>query len=231
MINFFGINSDLTPLSFDTKTLIEDNVFQYNFKNNHNAKKWFAFNSFRKISPLTDGSLIKTNLKIDSSLIINEPAPYYTLKKKACSIKFAFLMENKFSEKEYLSLFQDGEKEIDKQKEIYSISNDSLNSLFKEDYNIQDVLKKRYNKLIKTFETINLHPAYYSFFPLSISNKNAFFQEMKKKNIFLPNFWPKSSQNNNLYTNLVVIPLFYNYSDSEFNYILKQISIFLEHDK
>lgn len=230
VINYFGFVSDLTSICLENKTLIEDNVFLYNFENFHNASKWFAFNSFRKISPLTDGSLIKTNLEIDFSLIINSSAPYSKLKQKACEIKYQFLSKDKFSEEEYLTLFNAGENKIDAQIDMYSISPEALNLLFKEDFNNQVVLKSRYNQLQQLTKSNKKEPLYFSFFTFNVKNKQSLLSELRNKKIFLPNFWPETTQNSELYTNLVAIPLFYNYTSSEFNFILNTLSLFLEND-
>ena len=50
LINYFGIIHDLTDLEIDDKIICEDNVFFFDFDNFHKAKKWYAFNSYRKIS-------------------------------------------------------------------------------------------------------------------------------------------------------------------------------------
>lgn len=226
VINYFGQIQNLEAINLEDKILIEDNVFLYHFENNHNAKKWIGFNSFRKISPLTDGSLIKTNLHIESPLIKNQHAAFSDSKKEACVLKYEFLSNNKFSEAEYLELFEKAEKQIDEQTDIFTISSESLNLLFNEDFNQQEVLKKRYFELEKITNTKFKTPSYFSFFPFEIANKATFLKEMRSKNIFLPNFWPQTSQNNNLYTNLVVIPLFYNYSDEQFEYIKNELRIF-----
>ena len=44
---------------------------------------------------------------------------------------------------------------------------------------------------------------------------------MRKHQVYLPYFWQKTSQNNEMYNKLVAIPLFSNYSDAEFNFIYK----------
>lgn len=230
VINYFGFVMDLSSIQLENKILIEDNVFLYEFENHHKAKNWFAFNSFRKISPLTDGSLVKTNLKIDSTYIKNSPAPFAQLKKKACKIKHEFLSKDKFSESDYLELFNAGENEIDKQKEVHTISPESLNLLFNKDFNDQIILKDRFEQLQKITNSKNKLPIYYSFFTFSTHNKIALLKEMRKNYIYLPNFWPETSQKSKLYTNLVAIPLFFNYTTSDFNTILNTLSIFLEND-
>tara|TARA_B110000240_G_scaffold68612_1_gene78145 strand:+ start:2917 stop:3867 length:951 start_codon:yes stop_codon:yes gene_type:complete len=228
IISYFGNIPDLSFVDLNNKILVEDNVFLYNFKNYQNSKNWYAFNSYRKISPLTDGSLIKTNLSISSSEVNNTEAPYTTFKREACKNKYIFISENKSSEIEYLNLFNKGEEEINNQDEIYCISPQSLNLMFQGDYNNQKILKRRFVELQDLTKKKSKLPFYFSFFTFVLSNKKEFLEFMRKNNIFLPNFWPETTQKNNLYNNLVVIPLFYN--DIEFSYVKKILGSFLDND-
>ena len=88
VINYFGSITELENINLTHKILLEDNVFSINFSNNHKAKKWYAFNSFRKITSLTDGSLIKTNLPINDS---NIKQHMLTIKLKHLSLNTTFL--------------------------------------------------------------------------------------------------------------------------------------------
>lgn len=222
VINYFGIIHDLSKLNLKNKTLIEDNVFSYYFFNNQKSQNWFGFNSFRKISPLTDGSLIKTNLDINGQ-INPKQSPFSKIKKTACEIKYEFLTEQHHSEPAYLELFNKGEELINEQKEIFSISANALSLLFNEDFNNQTKLKERYFKLQAIVHSKIEVPNYFSFYPLTINNKLDFIKKLRSKNIFLPDFWPQTTQNNYLYTNLVVFPLFNNYTDEQFDYMLENI--------
>jgi len=221
VINYFGSITSLKKINLDDKILIEDNVFSIQFKNYHNAKKWFAFNSYRKITALTDGSLIKTNININSQLILNSPAPYTKVKTEACNIKHLYLTKHKFTEKEYLDAFNKGEELINAQNKIYTISPNSLFLLHKIKKN--NIEKKRFNKLKHKIGFSKSKPKYYSFFTFNIENKDKFISEMRNHNIFLPHFWQKTSANNVLYNELIAIPLFSNYSDKEFMRIFNTI--------
>jgi len=228
IINYFGEYINLDKLNLENKILVEDNVFLYEFENHSQAKNWFAFNSYRKISSLADGSLVKTNLVVNSLLINKEEAKFVSVKNTAKKIKHEFVHEKQHTEKAYLNLFVEGELLIDRQKEIYSISSKSLNLLFS---NVQEqrLLNKRFNKLKNVVgENKSMkYPVYYSFFVFSTNNKKSFMSLMRDNNIFLPNFWPKTSQDNILYDNLISIPLFNNYNESEFDIMLKFIKKFL----
>tara|TARA_B110000238_G_scaffold78749_1_gene86697 strand:+ start:1179 stop:2129 length:951 start_codon:yes stop_codon:yes gene_type:complete len=228
VINYFGKISDLSSIDLSNKILVEDNVFLYNFENYQNSENWYAFNSYRKFSPLTDGSLIKTNLRINPSEINNIQAPFSSIKRDACKKKYAFISENKSSEIEFLQLFNSGEKEINNQNDIYCISPQSLNLIFKGDFNNQEILKSRFVELQDLTQKESELPSYFSFFSFVLRNKKGFLEFMKRNNIFLPNFWPETTQKNDLYTNLVVIPLFYN--DIEFKYVKEMLKTFLDNN-
>ena len=228
VINYFGKISDLSSIDLSNKILVEDNVFLYNFENYQNSENWYAFNSYRKFSPLTDGSLIKTNLRINPSEINNIQAPFSSIKRDACKKKYAFISENKSSEIEFLQLFNSGEKEINNQNDIYCISPQSLNLIFKGDFNNQEILKSRFVELQDLTQKESALPSYFSFFSFVLRNKKGFLEFMKRNNIFLPNFWPETTQKNDLYTNLVVIPLFYN--DIEFKYVKEMLKTFLDNN-
>ena len=228
VINYFGKISDLSSIDLSNKILVEDNVFLYNFENYQNSENWYAFNSYRKFSPLTDGSLIKTNLRINPSEINNIQAPFSSIKRDACKKKYAFISDNKSSEIEFLQLFNSGEKEINNQNDIYCISPQSLNLIFKGDFNNQEILKSRFVELQDLTQKESELPSYFSFFSFVLRNKKGFLEFMKRNNIFLPNFWPETTQKNDLYTNLVVIPLFYN--DIEFKYVKEMLKTFLDNN-
>tara|TARA_B110001452_G_scaffold106867_1_gene88534 strand:- start:1431 stop:2381 length:951 start_codon:yes stop_codon:yes gene_type:complete len=225
VINYFGKISDLSSIDLSNKILVEDNVFLYNFENYQNSENWYAFNSYRKFSPLTDGSLIKTNLRINPSEINDIQAPFSSIKRDACKKKYAFISENKSSEIEFLQLFNSGEKEINNQNDIYCISPQSLNLIFKGDFNNQEILKSRFVELQDLTKKESELPSYFSFFSFVLRNKKGFLEFMKRNNIFLPNFWPETTQKNDLYNNLIVIPLFYD--DIEFKYVKEVLKTFL----
>jgi len=225
VINYFGVIQDLKSLDLSTKILLEDNVFFENFTNHTDAKQWFAFNSFRKISELADGSLIKTNIPIDNTLILQNEASFSKIKYEAKNIKYKFISENKFSEEEYLEKFDLAESTLNHQVTINKMSNISIYKLQLLDKSTQKMLKKRYDKLLSLFGqyTINNRPTYYSFFILKIKNRDIVRKELMKKGIFLPIHWPKSTQENKLYKELISVPLFLVYNDIEFEYLVNAI--------
>ena len=145
VINYFGQYIDLDNIDLDNKILLEDNVFFYDFKNRHNAKQWYAFNSYRKISKLADGSIVKTNLTIDEKKILKEEASFSHEKYRAKAIKYSYINKDKFNEEKYLVKFSNAEKLLDNQRDIYSISSKSLYLLSSCPIN-KDMRKERFIK-------------------------------------------------------------------------------------
>ena len=230
LINYFGIIQNIESLNLSEKIIIEDNVFSFDFKNNGNYKQWYGFNSFRKISSLSDGSLIKTNLSIDATLIVNKEADFVKTKDEAKHLKYQFIFDKLGDEQTYLTKFKKAENLLDEQNSIYSISNKSLYKLTNINQQVeQEVLKKRYQILSKFFDSysLKLEQKEYSFFILKLEKRDELRKLLINKNIFLPIHWPQSSQENNLYSKLISIPLFSNYSDKEFKYMIGSIKEFL----
>jgi hypothetical protein len=231
IINYFGIQQKLEDINIKNKIIVEDNVFFSNFYNNNNYKLWYGFNSFRKVTNLSDGSMIKTNLEIDKSLILNQEAPFAKEKESAKVIKYEYIYNNKFDEQKYIGKLKEAESSINKQYKIYMMSNKSLYKLgYSNLFSNQSILKHRFNKLKVVFSrnSLELNIIEYSFFILKIKNRDLLKKELAQKDIYLPVHWPKSSQNNILYEELISIPLFSNYTDDEFNYLIQCVKELLD---
>jgi len=222
IINYFGILQNVS-LDLDTKIVIEDNVFFDKFEN-RGFKNWFGFNSYRKISELADGSLIKTNL--DIILNKNNSNKFSNFKYQAKDKKFDFIYKKEGNEEEYLNIFNKGEKYLDESKSIGNISDKSIYLLSLFDYKkSQTIRKKRYDILYKAFGKfcINKNPKKYSFFVIKIKDRDIFRKKLFKKQIFLPIHWPKPNIDNVLYDEIISIPLFENYNDEDFEYLVNSI--------
>jgi len=228
LINYFGMTHALEGVDTSSKIIIEDNVFFTDFNNIRKYKFWYGFNSFRKISILSDGSLVKTNLKIDDSRMLPNEAPYAKEKSISKNIKYNYLHNELGTEFDYISRFEKAEKMLNKQKSIFSISNKALFSLFKMSHN-NDLEKKRYFELKKKFcmYSFDYDINHYSFFLLKLQNRDEFRQYLMGKEIYLPIHWPETSQKNNLYDEIISVPLFAHYNDEEFRYMIEVIEEFL----
>jgi len=225
-INYFGVNQNIDKHFLKDKIIVEDNVFFYNFEN-RDFENWFSFNSYRKITNLADGSLIKTNLDIKNELI-EDNSVFSNYKYQAKNLKYDYIFKDKGNERNYLKLFEKGEELLNNQDFIGKISNESiyLLSLY-EHTKIQRIRKERFEKLYDLFSNfcLNKNPEEYSFFVMKIDNRDTIRKKLFEYKIFLPIHWPKIT-NNVLYDKIISIPLFENYTDKEFEYmvdILKKV--------
>ena len=226
IINYFGKPAKVESSLLDNKIVIEDNVFFFNFDNNLNYKNWFAFNSFRKISKLSSGSMVKTNLKINTELIKASDAPFHHLKNIAKNIKYEYVNNNLNTEKDYLEKFNEAEKSIDIQSDIFTMNSENISLILELNIDTeQEIRKKRFEELLKLFsnQCINKESQYYSYFVISIDNRDSLRKQLMSDNIFLPVHWPESTMHNELYSNVISIPLFETYTYFEFNYIVDKI--------
>ncbi|VAW63372.1 hypothetical protein MNBD_GAMMA11-1566 [hydrothermal vent metagenome] len=225
LINYFGVVHDIRALNINNKIIIEDNVFFSNFKNTEQYEKWFSFNSFRKISSLADGSMVKTSLPV-SECVKNSEARFVKLKEKAKINKYKYLNSGVGSERDYLRLFDEGEVMLDQQSEVYKMSDASLyRLLYIDKTNNQHVLKQRFDLMRQTFEKFDFgkNPDYYSFFPMRVKNRDALRSAMKKHGVFLPVHWSCATIKNRLYEEIISIPLFTIYEDNEFMYLVEKL--------
>lgn len=195
IINYFGENHDISNIVDANKIVIEDNVFSPQFLNHQNYPNWVGFNSFRKISPLADGSIIKSSFPLSSNLIKKNPSAFPKIKYTAKDMKYRFLNNNQFSEKQYLDLFKLAESKLDKQTTINNISSYSLFRLFdfmsgiEKEYSVR---KNNFNVLDKHLndKAIKINTIYPSFYILSVKKRNKLRKYLFTKNIFCPVHWP-----------------------------------------
>lgn len=232
IIDYFGTpHKNLKKIANKDKILIVDGVFSFNPVYSYDFKKWFLFNSFRKTTPLADGSIIKTNLSLKESNIRKKDAPFTKSKYDAKSIKYNYLLKNKGEESEYLELFGRGESLIDRQKDIFTISKQSNYHLieFAKSYSLE--CKKRelnYKFLKKLFKEYILKRTIndYSYIILYLEDRDELRKYLFSKNIFLPVFWPFFGIRNRLYDKIIAIPLFSKYSEDDYIRIKREIDNF-----
>ncbi len=230
-INYFGQLNKIKHLNIDNKIIIEDNVFFYNFENMNNFKYWFAFNSFRKVTSFADGSLVKTNLDIDDTQIKQRAASFVYSKYQAKFLKYNYLNNLVGDEKDYIQLFEEGEKLLNEQKDILHMSNFSIFQMMNYNQeNEQLISKVHYELLHKEFSKYCLNQAvnFYSYFVMKLPKRDLLRKYLFSKNIFLPIHWPKSINDNCLYNEIISIPLFSQYTTYDINYVVNSIKEFYE---
>lgn len=231
ILNYFGMPLSI-PTEFENKIIIEDNVFFVDFQNKHQYKNWFAFNSYRKVTTIADGSLIKTNLTLNDYRTIG-PSPFSTLKYEAKETKHRFLTHQIDDETTYLSKFESAEACLDSQKEIFHISDKSLGQLntLVISYQEEKALREyNYNYIRRELNeyTINLESDFYSYAIIISEERDKLRTFLFSKRIFLPIHWPNSKGNNILHEQILSVPLFY--TQEETVYLVQSIKEYYENN-
>jgi hypothetical protein len=149
-INYFGQRHDLKNIPSD-KLLVEDCAFLPVLSKPEFLQNWISFNSFRKISNAPDGSVVRSTIPIDKNLKSNDPAAFSALKAKAGKIKSEFINEGLCQEKDYLELFEKGEKAIDLQSDIYSISESAALRIL----DLMETLESEKNARMKNYKALD----------------------------------------------------------------------------
>ena len=232
IINYFGENRDISNIVDKNKIVIEDNVFSPLFLNHHNYPNWVGFNSFRKISPLADGSIIKSSFPLSGNLIKKNPSTFPKIKYTAKDMKYHFLNNNQFSEKQYLNLFKLAESKLDEQTTINNISPYSLFRLFdfmsgiEKEYSVRE---NNFNVLDKYLndKAIKINTIYPSFYILSVERRNELRKYLFTKNIFCPVHWPPiKGVSNQLNDTFLSIPVDSRYNKKDMKKIASYVNKF-----
>jgi len=232
VINYFGQQSDLSSLQESSAWILEDNVFLPIVENRYNLKNWIGFNSFRKISSLADGSIIRATCKLKDRQINKSEACFATLKYEAKKIKYEYFHSDSHSEQEYLKLFAEAEQLIDDQREIFSISNASLFNLLDFYLNIDREYQTRNNncKVLDEYLApwrVNKRAKHPSLYAVSLENRDNLRQYLFKHNIFLPVHWPKiAGITNLLYDKIISIPMDSRYGEDDMRNVVSLIRRF-----
>ena len=229
IINYFGMNHEINNIVEPNKIVIEDNVFFPIFTNRQDYPNWVGFNSFRKISPLADGSLIKSTFPLSNNLIRNTTSEFSKNKYIAKDIKYKFLKYNKYSEAEYLNIFEYAENILDEQVTINNISTYSMFRLFDFMSGIEKEYNLRQNNIYILNEYLNdmaikVNTKYHSFFIISVERRNELREYLHSKNIFCPVHWPDmNGVSNKISATLLSIPVDSRYDEKD----MKNIALYI----
>lgn len=233
VIDYFG-NRDNYLLKIDNKNLfiIEDACFLPILEKPENIKNWISFNSFRKISYIADGSIMKSTVKLDEKLIVNKEAPFVRLKYSGKNIKYEYIHKNLFSEDSYLEISEEAKQLINAQKEIFSVSKISLFNIFNFYKNMDIENKTRATNYMVLEEYLNrssikIDPVFYSFFVLLVEKRDELRDRLFKEKVFLPVHWPKTIESGNtLYDKIISIPVDSRYTIDDMKAIAEIINKF-----
>ncbi len=234
LINYFGkTNAEYFQYIAGDQIVVEDMVFQPSVTKPPALKNWIGFNSFRKISAIADGSLIRSTIPLDLTLISSDESPAVELCYKGKYAKYNFIKGSTFlSERDYLQYFEEAERKLDNQRQIYSMSHKSLFKLF--DYLVnytveEDIREKNYLELLDQLSeySINNEAKRKQLFVMSVENRDDLKKYLAEKGIYLPIHWPNTYDiKNPLYDRVISIPVDSRYSTQDMKRIAKVLKDF-----
>jgi hypothetical protein len=235
VIDYFGARQQYRSLVGADQWVIEDAVFLPWIEPPDGVANWIGFTSFRKISPLADGSLVRSTIPLAGELLERTPAPFAAAKYQAKRTKHEFLQEGRYSEKgeeQYLAQFAAAEDMADRQAGIYPISGESLFNLlaFHRDlageYGIRArnfrFLEERLGRL-----GVPLEPEYPCLYVLDVGRRDELREYLRARRIFLPVHWPRpEALENPLYDRIISIPVDSRYGEEDLQRVVAAIEEF-----
>jgi hypothetical protein len=234
VIDYFGKPADVDPGRIPRGTIIiQDGVFQPAPVAGAHPENWIWFNSFRKISPLSDGSALVSTLALDAADIRPGPAPFAGVKRRAKSAKGRYLDEGVGSEDGYLELFQEGERLLDAQTEVHAISPHSLSALLRFQQTLADETKVRqrnYDLLASHLGefAVELDRGFKTLYVMSVDRRDALRQHLARHRVYLPVHWPDPyGLKNPLSERILSIPVDSRYGEPELMYVVSRMREFL----
>ena len=229
-INYFGAVYDWARvLPSPEIILIEDNVFLGCFEKNDNVDTWIGFNSFRKIMPVADGSIILSTIPLAHDRIHPETPMFSKVKYQGKRLKQAYLSSGQGGEEDYLNLLQKGERLLEAQIDIHRMSDHSTWILIEQGCRMSESLaarRKNYELLSRMLGdyAIDICPRFPSFIPLLVPDRDGLRRHLKSQSIFLPVHWPPpDGVRNDIYDSIISVPVDDRYDPSDMAHIATAI--------
>jgi hypothetical protein len=232
VIDYFGARSRYRALVRDDQWVLEDAVFLPVLEAPAQASNWVGFNSYRKISPLADGSLVRSTVKLAATVGAGAEAPFAAMKYEAKRMKFECLLGNGGTEQQYLALFEQAEQTVDRQKEIYPISGRSLFALLE----FQRGLAAEYRIRARNFRYLDaqlrdlrapVRPAYPCLYVLAVDRRDELRSHLREQRIFLPAHWPRpDGPDNPLYDRIISVPVDSRYGEEDLQRVARAVTAF-----
>jgi len=214
VIDYFGRNSSWnTEWDISDFIWIADCCFLPEIKKPQNVKNWIGFNSLRKISSATDGSIIKSTIRIP---------PYNCL----------YCWHAPFSDLKVKGELRAGEEALTKQIPTYSMSKHGIFAAFDFYRNLDNEKLERidnYLTLVQNLDWIwlSITPSFPSFFPMLVDRRDELREYLKTKEIYLPVHWPKpDGVENPIYDRIISIPVDSRYDKEDMERVAREINGF-----
>lgn len=237
IIDYFGQRDDSYASVVDNDMIVlHDQVFQPFVERPPWCVNWVGFNSLRKISPVADGSIIKSTFKLRDDLIRKEEAPFSAMKYHAKNAKYRRLQTGVHDNQDYMALFEEAEGLLQNQKDAYRISMRSELKAFE----FYGCLESEYSKRRQNYKLIEellggygikIDARYPSFYVLRIRERDALRRHLSDHSIYLPVHWKKPVKTDSaFYDKVISIPLDSRYSVGDMNSIAKMIQEFFSNE-
>ena len=233
-LDYFGARQRYRGLVSDGQWVLEDAVFMpvVEAPAASACANWIGFNSYRKISPLADGSLVRSTVPLEAGLIARTEAPFSAVKYRAKRMKAEYLREGRHTEEQYLALFTEAEGMADRQSGISSISGASLTSLLaferqlSEEYRVRARNYRHLHGRLGGFG-IALEPEYPCLYVLSVERRDELKRHLQAQRIYLPVHWPNPGGiANRLYERVISIPVDSRYGEEDMERVAAAIEGF-----
>ena len=233
LIDYFGHRPTLSSFTGRGLIVIEDGVFLPEIELNDSFAAWAGFNSFRKITPAADGSVVRSTFPLPDEKIKMAAAPFAAVKYEGRHRKYDYLYNGTETEEVFLGKIRNGEKLIDEQKEIYRLSDTGFLALSHFFKTFDHERRTRIRNLRFVAEELSryaipIKPDFPSVFVLSVDRRDELREYLFSRNIFLPVHWPASDNvSNPLYSRIISIPVDSRYDFADLLRVTMEIRDFL----
>jgi hypothetical protein len=234
VIDYFGARQHYHGLVNAEQWVIEDAVFLPVIEHPVDLTNWIGFNSYRKISPLADGSLVRSTAPLAGELIAKTEAPFSARKYEAKRMKAEYLREGRHTEEQYLALFAEAEQMADRQQAISSISGASLFNLLA----FHRQLAQEYGIRARNFQFlhswlgelgIGVKADYPCLYILDVDRRDELRRHLHAQRIFLPVHWPNpGGLHNRLYERVISIPVDSRYGEEDLRRVAAAVEAFYD---
>ncbi len=233
LIDYFGHKPDLSSFTGKGIIVIEDGVFLPEIELNDSFSAWAGFNSFRKISPASDGSVIRSSFELPAEMIKMTAAPFAAVKYEGRHLKYDYIYNGTETEEAFLGKIRCGEKLIDEQHDIFRISDSgimALNNFFKSFDHERRMRIRNFRILAEELSqyAIRIKPDFPSVFVINVDRRDELREHLFNHNIFLPVHWPAPDNvSNTLYSWIISIPVDSRYEFADMLRVATEIRDFL----
>ncbi len=232
VIDYFGQRQVLNNAVIGKRWVIIDQVFDPLLTPPSRINNWMVFNSLRKVTVLSDGSLLAASKLLDQ-FKLSHSGEFASLKYKAKQLKYHFLHHKQGSEQVYLDVFKKAEQALDRQKFIGAVSQQSLQiwpSVFAHLPEEQLIRRRNFKILSKHLKLwqLSLKPSFVSFFVLSVDDRDGLREYLRGHRCYLPVHWPPIKEcSNALYDRVISIPVDSRYAPKDIEHVAMLIKRFM----